>query len=487
MSPTIRSRLEPFAIAGIAVAAGVLMRMPLEPFLSGTQVWLTFWPAVFLASWFGGARAGITAVLMTLVVVYSWLLPDMPHSVVLTPTRAIIGASVFVVCGFGFAYVAEVTRRSRDEERRSRRAAEVARREAIEANRAKDEFLAVLGHELRNPLAPVASAAGLLRMRVPESRELDVIDRQVRHMSRLVDDLLDISRIVRGRVELQRTVNDLAALVEKAAEMVMPQRERTGHRFEIDVPLGIFVDVDAARIVQVLTNVLVNALKYSGPDQAIKIAAQRSGERAVVTIADHGVGMDDMMLARAFEPFVQGAQDIDRSDGGLGLGLAIARRLVELHAGTLTATSKVGVGTTVEMTLAVTRATPASVAVEAPAKATGQRILVVDDNEDGAQMLADLLATRGHVVKVAYDGPTALEVLRTFVPTLALVDIGLPGMDGHELCRHMRDRKVAARLIAVTGYGRESDRERALEAGFDDHVVKPLSVSRLDELIRGIA
>jgi len=466
-----RQRAEPYVVALICVAIASLLRLPLSSVLGGTQVWLTFWPAAFLAAWIGGARAGITAVVLSLVIVGAWLLPE---SKVMTPAASLVGATVFAVCGLGFAYVAELTRRSR--------------RAAIEANRAKDEFLAVLGHELRNPLAPVASAAAIMRMRTPHSRELDVIERQVKHMSRLVDDLLDISRIVRGNIELQRTVNDLAGLIERATEMVKPQSD--GHRFELDVPLGVYVDVDAARIVQVLTNVLVNAIKFSPATEPIRIAAQRSGDHVVLTITDHGVGMDEAMVARAFEPFVQGTQTSDRPAGGLGLGLTIARRLVELHGGTLTATSVPGDGTTIEITLPVTRVTPTETAASVPApvapRQVGQRILVVDDNQDGAQLLADLLALRGHTVRVAYDGPAALEVLATFDATLALVDIGLPGMDGHELARKIRERGVAVRLVAVTGYGRDTDRERALASGFDEHLVKPLSLSRLEEVIRGL-
>jgi CheY-like chemotaxis protein len=324
---------------------------------------------------------------------------------------------------------------------------------------------------------------------MPEARELDIIDRQVKHMSRLIDDLLDISRIVRGQLELQRSVHDLAALVEKAAEMVTPQRDRTGHRFEIDVPAGIYIDADGSRIIQVITNVLVNAVKFSPADHPITVRARREHDRVRLTIADHGVGMDDSMLRRAFDPFVQGPQDSDRAAGGLGLGLAIARRLAELHGGQLTARSKLGEGTTVDLTLPITHEPPREAAAPArgPTLSAAQRILVVDDNEDGAQMLAMLLESRGHEIKVAFDGEAALEVLRSFQPTLALVDIGLPGMDGHQLARHMRERKVAARLIAVTGYGQESDRERALEAGFDEHLVKPVDLARLDELIRELS
>jgi CheY-like chemotaxis protein len=258
-------------------------------------------------------------------------------------------------------------------------------------------------------------------------------------------------------------------------------------------------------------------MKFSTANEVIAIKAIGDRERVVLAIVDHGIGMDEAMLGRAFEPFVQGDQASDRAAGGLGLGLAISRRLVELHGGTLTATSVAGDGTTIEMALPraeqlpqTTVATPAAAeqlpqtTVATPAAAEQlpqttvatpaavapklvlQRILVVDDNEDGAQMLAQLLEARGHEIKVAFDGEAALEVLQAFAPTLALVDIGLPGMDGHELARHMRERGVAARLIAVTGYGRESDRERALAAGFDDHLVKPVTLARLDEVIRNL-
>jgi signal transduction histidine kinase/CheY-like chemotaxis protein len=470
-------------VAVACAAAGAGLRAILDPFLGGTQIWLTFWPASFAAAWFGGLRGATVAVVLSTVLVWLW---EVPGSL-LTFERAAIGTVVFVLLGVGFGIVADVVRRARLDEKRLREAADTARLEAQEANRAKDEFLAVLGHELRNPLAPIATASALLRRRVPEAGELAVIDRQVKHLSRLVDDLLDVSRIVRGGVELQRGVCELAAVVEKSAEVVMPAREASGHKLEIDVPLGIRIDVDAPRVMQVLTNVLMNAIKYTPPASPIVIRARRDGGRAVLTISDRGPGMDTALLAHAFEPFVQGAQASDRAAGGLGLGLAIARRLTELHGGTLSATSKVGEGTTIELALPTTDAPVEELPVAETLEPAAQRILIVDDNEDAAEMLGALLDSRGHVTRTAFDGPSALGLLDGFSPTLALVDIGLPGMDGHEVARQMRARGIKAPLVALTGYGQESDRVRALAAGFDEHLVKPVSLARIDALIEKLA
>jgi signal transduction histidine kinase/CheY-like chemotaxis protein len=476
---------KPYAIALGSMACAVGLRVALEHWLATTVVWLTFWPAAFLAAWLGGLRAGVVATLLSIVVVWWWLIPS-PWRFGLDQ-HVVVATFVFGVCGISFAVAVEASRRSREALLRHSKAMERARTEALAASRAKDEFLAVLSHELRNPLAPIATASALLRRRQVGIRELDVIDRQVTHLSRLVDDLLDISRIVRGQFELQTEPLDLAAIVERAIEMVAPERTSKNQRIEVDVPSGIRVDADPQRMVQVVTNLLSNAIKFSPPGQAISINAKRDLTRVDLTIRDRGAGMDASLLARAFDTFVQGPQPSDRSKGGLGLGLTIARRIVELHGGELTITSAgPGLGSEARVSLPIAPVAMADaprVASDVSMPPSGERILVVDDNQDSAELMAELLRANGHAVEVAFDGPAALELVSGFQPTLALLDIGLPGMDGYELARTLRARGISAPLVAITGYAQPSDRNRAFASGFDEHLVKPVSASRLGEVV----
>ncbi len=473
-------------MAAVCLASAIVLRLVLATWLDATQAWLTFWPAVFLAAWFGGLRAGLVATALSILVVWYWLIA--PPFMFGLDRHEVVGSIVFGACGGAFAFVAEFARRARDTQRRLTRASELARADAVAASRAKDEFLAVLGHELRNPLAPIATASALLRLRRAESRELDVIDRQVAHLSRLVYDLLDISRIARGHFELQREVVDLQAVVGRAIEMVSPQYAQKQQHIDVHVPRGITLEADLQRMVQVIANLLTNAIKFSPPGQSIQIIAMSSDSRVELKIVDQGVGMDAEMLARAFDAFAQGPQASDRASGGLGLGLAIARRIVELHGGELTATSGgLGTGTQVRLSvpLASRRKTPVlPVADPGPGTAVCERILVVDDNQDSAELMADLLRAEGHIVRVAFDASAALELLPHFEPTLGLLDIGLPGMDGYQLAQAMRARGISAPLIAITGYSQASDRRRAIASGFSEHLVKPVSASKLDDVVR---
>jgi PAS domain S-box-containing protein len=369
-----------------------------------------------------------------------------------------------------------------------------ARREAEAANRAKDEFLAMLGHELRNPLAPITTALQLMRLRGGDAleRERTVIERQIGHLTRLVDDLLDVSRIARGKIELKRQVVELAEVVHKAIEMASPLLEERRHHLRTSLPpRGLRVDGDAVRLAQVVSNLVANAAKYTEPGGLVQVSAQRIQDRVVLTVSDNGTGISAEMLPRIFDLFAQGAQSLDRSRGGLGLGLTIVRSLVALHGGTVTAHSPgEGRGSTftVELPFAATSPWDVPTSPGLVISAAGLRVLIVDDNRDAADLLAELLARAGCLTRVAYDGPSGLRAAEALDPDVCLLDIGLPVMDGYELARRLGELRPERRpyLVAVTGYGQASDRRRAEAAGFDAHLVKPVDGERLHALLRDL-
>jgi signal transduction histidine kinase len=369
-----------------------------------------------------------------------------------------------------------------------------ARGEAEAANRAKDEFLAMLGHELRNPLAPIVTALQLMKLRGDGgTREHEIIERQIEHVIRLVDDLLDISRITRGKAELQRGRVELAKVVGKAVEMASPLLERRRHRFTISVPpRGMLLDADEGRLAQVLSNLLTNAARYTPPAGAIALRAVRSGDEVEIVVSDTGIGIDAAMLPRIFDLFVQGKRSSDRAEGGLGLGLALVRNLVGMHGGTVEARSE-GKNQGSEFIVRLP-ALPADAATEpvvasrpAPVQPDGPRlrVMVVDDNRDAAELLAEVLRFKGHDVVTMHDALEALGVVGEFKPDAAILDIGLPVMDGYELARRLRAHPTTrdTRLIAVTGYGQETDKAQAQAAGFDSHLVKPVDLTKLIGLL----
>ena len=382
----------------------------------------------------------------------------------------------------------EITRRRtlEDSLRQSIQQEHQARSDAEAANRAKDEFLAMLGHELRNPLTPIVTACELLKMRGDASRELDVIERQSGHIARLVDDLLDVSRISRGALEIRRDRVEMWDVVADGVETASALLEQRRHVLAIEVPRrGCVVDGDRDRLAQIVSNLVCNAAKYSDPGSRIEIVVTACGPTITLRVRDHGIGIAADMLERIFEAFVQNKQAIDRAQGGLGLGLAIVRSLVNLHGGSVTVRSD-GPGTGSEF-LVVLPAAPAMqsdrVAVMAPF--AGSRVLVVEDNVDAAVLLADALSEIGYRVKVAHDGPSALAIAREFAPDVGLIDIGLPVMDGYELAGHLRSEPATARMrmIAITGYGQAADRGRARAAGFVEHLVKPVDLAAVKRLV----
>jgi len=370
--------------------------------------------------------------------------------------------------------------------------ADQARLSAEQASRAKDEFLAMLGHELRNPLAPIVTALHLMSMRGDASTEGErrIIERQVAHLSRLVDDLLDVSRITRGKIQLQREVLDVATVVDKALELAQPLLEKRMHGVVVELPdEPLYVAGDAIRLAQVLSNLLTNAAKFTPWDGHVTVRARGDADGVEIAVEDTGRGIDPALIPNVFDLFVQGAQPIDRQVGGLGLGLAIVKTLVQMHGGTVSAHSEGrdrGARFVVRLPRSATAA-PAGVprAATPPTTAGNGRVLIVDDNVDAADTLAVLLEAAGYNVRTAIDGPRALRTLDTFTPDIGILDIGLPSMDGYELARRFRAEPRAARmrLVALTGYGRDPDRHRALDGGFDEHLVKPVSAERLLEVL----
>ena len=370
---------------------------------------------------------------------------------------------------------------------------------AESANRTKDEFLAMLGHELRNPLAPILTALQLMTLRgdTSSARERVVIERQVRHLGRLVDDLLDVSRIARGKIALRRQPLEMAEIVASAVESASPLLEERHHQLELKVPsTGLVVSGDVTRLTQVVMNVLTNAAKYTEPKGRISVTGQRVGDAVELSIKDTGIGISADMLPHVFEMFTQSHQASDRSLGGLGIGLTIVKSLVALHDGTVEARSP-GVGKGSEFIIQLPSYAGEQARPTAPRVArvpdetvrTGYRVLIVDDNVDGARLIAEALEAVGHDTRVAFDGPAALAVAEEFKPDAALLDLGLPLMDGYELARQLvgSSNGVPPVLVAVTGYGQASDHERSRAAGFEAHIVKPVDVhqltARLDQLL----
>jgi signal transduction histidine kinase len=367
------------------------------------------------------------------------------------------------------------------------RALDLARGEAEQATRAKDEFLAMLGHELRNPLAPIVTALQVLRLEGVPLRIQDVLERQVQHLQRLVDDLLDVSRITRGKIELRRERLELAAAVARALEMTRPLLHQKRNEVVVEVPSqGLCVDGDPARLAQVISNLVTNASKYSDPGTRIHIRGERADAKVRLAVEDQGIGIEAHVLERVFERFLQAPQGIDRAAGGLGLGLAIVRSLVQLHGGTVTAFSEgLGRGSTFVVELPFHDGPPkAEPTAPMPAlRSRAARILVVDDNRDAAELIGEVLASFDYDVVIAHDGPSALALLDSFEPQVAMLDIGLPVMDGYELAGVLRGRVPGIKMIAVTGYGQASDRERAQVAGFAAHLTKPVTIARVQETL----
>jgi len=365
-------------------------------------------------------------------------------------------------------------------------------------DRSKSEFLAILAHELRNPLAPIRNAVQILNREcalAPESQwALSAIERQVRQMARLIDDLVDVARITSNRFELRRERVDLASVLRLAIETSGTLLRAAGQEFTTVLPESpIYLDADPIRLAQAVSNLLNNAAKFTDRGGHIWLVVERNGSDAVITVRDTGVGISRAMLPHVFEMFTQGEQAHSRTLGGLGIGLTLVKRLVEMHGGTVAADSAgQNMGSTFVIrlpTLVDSSQRPQSKA-EGPARMSppSLRILVVDDNRDAADSLAMLLRTSGNDIRTAYDGAEAVQLANDFEPEVVLLDIGLPNMDGHEVAQRIRQEPWGRRtcLIAVTGWSDEADRARSRAAGFDHHLVKPLDTGHLAQLLGSI-
>jgi signal transduction histidine kinase/ActR/RegA family two-component response regulator len=366
------------------------------------------------------------------------------------------------------------------------------------ASRAKDEFLAMLGHELRNPLAPILTAVQLMRMRdVQEvAMECEIIERQVQHVVGLVDDLLDVSRITRGLLELRRERVQLIEIVGKAIEQACPLIEERQHRLHVDVPSDIAVDGDMNRLAQVVSNLLTNAAKYTEPGGDITLRAACEDGEAVLSVRDNGIGIEPQMLPHVFATFVQARQRNNRPRGGLGLGLAIVKSLVDAHGGSVALHSEgLGCGTECIIRLPLAGHEPPAhsqsrTAATSPATSTtGCSVLVVDDNGDAADLLGESLRALGHTVAVAHDAPQALRLATDHAPDIALLDLGLPVIDGYELAGRLRRLHGwgGVQFVALTGYGQRHDQDRTAAAGFAAHLTKPADVHEIDAVLRQLA
>jgi PAS domain S-box-containing protein len=390
-----------------------------------------------------------------------------------------------------FAAARDVTERSRLETLQRRQAAELS-----DLHRRKDEFLAMLSHELRSPLAPIANAVQLLGLQRGSENRIQqqargIIERQLRQLQHLVDDLLEVSRITTGRVQIRREPVAVSGIVEVALETVRPLIEQRRHEVTVSLPSEpIWLNADAARLEQVVVNLLTNAAKYTEEGGHVWLTVQQEGDECVLRVRDTGIGITPALLPRIFDLFTQAERSLDRSQGGLGIGLALVQQLTELHGGKVEAASVLGQGSEFVVRLPVLPTDTLQPAL--PVTETGQpttrplRVLVVDDNVDTVLSLSMLLKESGHDVRTAHDGPTAVQAALDYRPDVVLLDIGLPGLNGYEVAKRIRQHPALKNvvLVALTGYGQDSDRQASLQAGFNHHLVKP---ARLAEMLQILA
>ncbi len=370
--------------------------------------------------------------------------------------------------------------------------------ELREADRRKDEFLATLAHELRNPLAPIRNALQILKMprvdaaTAQEVRE--VMERQVDQLVRLVDDLLDVSRVMRGKVELRQEPVELASVIARGVETAMPLIDVQGHELSVSIPTdSLMLDADPVRLAQVIGNLLTNAAKYTEASGRIWLTAERDDGHVSLRVRDTGIGIAADMLPNVFDLFVQVDRAAARSQGGLGIGLTLVKNLIEMHGGTVDAKSAgLGKGSEFIVRLPLSQVEPQKESdndrdgqPQLDFSSPGHRLLVVDDNEDAANSLAVLLRLKGHQVKVAHHGRAALEIAQNYRPDMIFLDIGMPGMDGYEVARRLRQHPDLKNVVlaALTGWGQQEDRRRSAEAGFDHHLVKPPEPKVVESLL----
>ncbi|MDB6012049.1 MAG: chemotaxis protein methyltransferase CheR [Gammaproteobacteria bacterium] len=491
-----------YLIAIVATAAVATIRLAISDTVGNFAPTGTFTVAIVIAAWYSGLGPGLLATALSALTA-DYLLTPAHHTFRIATSSGAVSLGVMVFTGVLLSLLCESlhrTRRRLEAERANLRdSVELQRqmRDALtESDRRKDEFLATLAHELRNPLAPVRNAIHILRAKLPATPELhwarDVIDRQVTQMTRLIDDLMDVSRITRGTFELRREYVALDEVIRVAVETSRPIIDASGHQLAVYLPAEpIDLHADLIRLAQVFSNLLNNAAKYTGHGGRIAVTAERAGGMVCVAVQDTGIGIPAEMLTQVFEPFTQLDRSLERTRGGLGIGLALAKRLVEMHGGTIEAHSpglEHGSRFVVRLPVAAHSSVARPVALEGrgPAPAVGShRILVADDNYDSATSLSILLNDAGYDVRTAGDGAQALETAAQFRPDVALLDIGMPKLNGYEVARQLRNQPWGRHvlLIAVTGWGGVEHRQQTAQAGFDHHLTKPVDPAALTRLL----
>ena len=478
-----------YAVAVLSLLAAAVARWQLSS-VFGVYPYAPIFLAIIFSAWYGGfGPAVLTAVLgLGLGYFYPGNRPTTVHP--------LFGLTLYVVTSIVIAPVGGSIARAREKIAHQIEVLQRQHDELTIADHRKDEFLAILAHELRNPLAPISSALDILKQdgvdQATATKAIEVADRQVRHMTRLVDDLLDISRIMRGKIELRKERVELASIISRAVETVQPLIARERHELTVELPEGrVWIDADLVRLAQSVANLLSNAAKYTAPGGRIHLAAAVEGQQLIISVRDTGIGVDPQTLPKMFEMFMQAAPGSSRSRGGLGIGLALVKNLVELHGGAIAAQSEgPGKGSEflIRMPYRETSSDTPPAAVITPGKGPRRRILVVDDNVDAAQSLAMLLRLRGHDVRTAFDGPEALEVAKKDGAELVFLDIGMPVMDGYEVARRLREQFGSElTIIALTGWGTEQDRQRTRDAGFNHHLTKPVDLAALEEVLANFA
>jgi signal transduction histidine kinase len=511
MGPTARTLVIRYGTAVLASAAALLARLLLDPLLGDNFPFFLPCLAVVVVAWHGGLGPSLLALLVGLLATAYLFLPPR-YDLVGSLGRHQALASGFLILGGTISVFSEALQaaRRRAEAHARELEEEVAGRKGLElelqkraeqlaeADRRKDAFLATLAHELRNPLAPLRNGFHILRLaggdQATAGQVLGMMERQLGQMVHLIDDLLDVSRITRGKLRLRRERVDLAAVVQAAVEASRPLIEAPAHRFEVVLPPGpVWLDADPTRLAQVLSNLLTNAAKYTKAGGSIRLAAWRQGREVVVSVKDTGIGIAPEHLPRLFEMFSQVESALDRSQGGLGIGLSLVRGLVGMHGGFVEAHSEgVGKGSEFLVRLPVATGTVAPDAGVAGGEAAtprrARRVLVADDNPDTGDSLAMMLRLGGHEVHTARDGQEAVAAAAWFRPDVALLDIGMPRLNGYEAARSIREHPGGGQvvLVAVTGWGQEEDRRRAAEAGFDHHLTKPADPADLERLLASL-
>ena len=461
-----------------------------------------FYVSTILAAWYGGMGPGLLATLLGAVLTASYYLKT---EGLFHDTAAEIKVALFCLSGVLFSILFESLHFTRKRLMYKRQALEMevaqrhrAQEELVEADRRKNQFLGTLGHELRSPLGAISNALHLLEDTNDDkvrNSALAIMRRQTAHMKKLIDDLMDSARVSENKIVIARQPMPLGEAVRNALDSARPAIEGRGHHVHLDIPAApLWVDGDMVRLTQVFLNILANAAKYTDPKGHIYVTARREAGQAVVSIRDNGIGIAPGVLPKIFDLYVQAESTLTQSQGGLGIGLSLVRRLVVLHGGTVTAQSAgIGKGSEFTVRIPLSSHTPAAAGAgeaqqESGAAARKHCVLVVDDNEASAQTLAWMMEAMGHQVKMANDGATALRIAPAFHPDVVLLDLGMPDIDGYEICRRLRKLPGVgdATIIAQTGGGTPEQQQLTKEAGFDAHLIKPVDMAALQDVLKTV-